>query len=93
MLALKDQWIWDFWIWSDGPPPSPTWPIGFLKADKSLGDEGLRHWNMSHGHATSSDGHHWQRVCNGLVVDLLARAWPCWLQLLGRRWRVCRHGL
>ena len=55
MLALKDQWIWDFWTLRDGP----LWHIWFLKADKSLGDEGLRHWNVTQGHATSSDLKHW----------------------------------
>jgi hypothetical protein len=68
MLALKDQWIWDFWLHRDGP----TWHIWFPKADRSLRDEGLRHWNVSYGHATSTNGHDWERVGNGLILDLQA---------------------
>jgi len=55
MLALSDQWVWDFWLHQDGP----LWHIWFLKANKSLKDEGLRHWNVSYGHATSSDLKNW----------------------------------
>ena len=58
MLALQDQWIWDFWTLKDGP----TWHCWFLKADKSLRDEGLRHWNVSYGHATSTDLVHWEHL-------------------------------
>ena len=56
MLTLDKQWIWDFWTLRDGP----LWHIWFLKADKSLGDEGLRHWNVTQGHATSTDLKNWQ---------------------------------
>ena len=58
MLSLPDQWIWDFWTFRDGP----LWHIWFLKADKSLKDEGLRHWNVSYGHATSTDLTNWQHL-------------------------------
>jgi beta-fructofuranosidase len=55
MLTLQDQWIWDFWTYHE----APTWHIWFLKADKSLADERLRHWNATQGHATSTDLQHW----------------------------------
>jgi beta-fructofuranosidase len=55
MLVLKDQWIWDFWTYQDGP----LWHIWFLKADRTLGDENLRHWNVDYGHATSTDLENW----------------------------------
>ncbi len=55
MLALKDQWIWDFWTLKDGD----QWHCWFLQADKALKDEGLRHWNVSYGHATSTDLTNW----------------------------------
>jgi beta-fructofuranosidase len=58
MLTLQDQWIWDFWTYQDGP----LWHIWFLKADKSLGEEGLRHWNVTQGHATSTDLKNWQHL-------------------------------
>lgn len=58
MLFLQDQWIWDFWLYQDGA----QWHTWFLKADKSLGDESLRHWNVSYGHAVSSDLQNWQHL-------------------------------
>ena len=58
MLALKDKWIWDFWLAQDGP----TWHIFFLQADKALGDPELRHWNVTYGHATSRDLVHWTHL-------------------------------
>lgn len=74
MLALQDQWIWDFWTYRDGPLESPTWHIWFLKADKSLKDEGLRHWNVSHGHATSTDLKSWTH----LGTSFSPSASPAW---------------
>ena len=70
MLTLKDQWIWDFWTYQDGP----LWHLWFLKADKSLGDEGLRHWNVTQGHATSIDLKNWQH----LGTCLSPAASPAW---------------
>ncbi|NOZ33325.1 MAG: levansucrase [Alphaproteobacteria bacterium] len=51
VLALHDQWIWDFWLTRDGG----DWHIHFLKADKSLGDPNLRHRNVTIGHAISQN--------------------------------------
>ena len=62
MLALQDQWIWDFWLFNQGTPDEPFWHAWFLQADKSLGDENLRHWNVSHGHATSRDLKQWTHL-------------------------------
>jgi len=55
MLRLRDKWVWDFWL----HPGSDRWHLWFLQADRALKDEGLRHWNVSHGHATSVDLVHW----------------------------------
>ena len=55
MLALDDHWVWDSWYLHDGH----RWHCWYLKAPKSLGDPELRHWNVSHGHATSDDLVHW----------------------------------
>jgi len=55
MLALKDRWIWDFWLARDGA----RWHVFFLQAPKSIGDPELRHWNVSIGHATSDDLTNW----------------------------------
>ena len=51
VLALKDKWIWDFWL----APSGADWHIYFLQADKSLGDPELRHRNVTQAHAVSRD--------------------------------------
>ena len=58
VLALKDQWIWDSWYAHDGT----RWHGYFLKADKSLGDPELRHFNVSQGHAVSDDLVNWEHL-------------------------------
>lgn len=55
-IALKDKWIWDSWYVRDGE----TWHAYFLQAEKSLGDPDLRHFNVSHGHAVSTDLKTWE---------------------------------
>ena len=55
VLALDKEWIWDSWYIRD----EGTWHAYFLKAPKSLGDPDLRHWNVSQGHATSTDLRSW----------------------------------
>lgn len=55
VIALDNEWIWDSWYFRDGT----TWHAYFLKASKSLGDPELRHWNVSQGHATSTDLKNW----------------------------------
>ena len=58
VLALEHDWIWDSWYHRDGD----TWHAYFLKAPKSLKDPELRHFNVSQGHATSSDLIHWTHL-------------------------------
>ena len=55
-LVLPDKWIWDSWFAHDGD----QWHVFFLQADKSLKDPDLRHWNVTQGHATSTDRVTWQ---------------------------------
>lgn len=55
-IELENKWIWDSWYYREGD----TWHGYFLQADKSLGDPELRHWNVSQGHATSSDLVNWE---------------------------------
>jgi beta-fructofuranosidase len=57
-LALKDKWIWDFWLARNGE----DWHIYFLQADKSLGDPDLRHRNVTQGHAVSKDLTNWTHL-------------------------------
>jgi beta-fructofuranosidase len=56
LLYLRDKWIWDSWYIQD---EEMVWHVFFLQADKTLGDPEQRHWNVSHGHATSRDLSHW----------------------------------
>ena len=58
VIALNDEWIWDSWYLHDGE----TWHAYFLKAPKSLEDPELRHWNVSQGHATSTDLMNWTHL-------------------------------
>ena len=58
VIALENQWIWDSWYAHDGD----KWHGFFLKADKSLGDPHLRHFNVSYGHATSTDLVNWTHL-------------------------------
>jgi beta-fructofuranosidase len=58
VLALDDQWIWDSWYAHDGT----RWHAYFLKADKSLINPDLRHFNVSQGHAVSDDLVNWEHL-------------------------------
>ena len=50
-IAVPGKWLWDSWYAHDGD----RWHGFFLQADSSLGDPDLRHFNVSQGHATSTD--------------------------------------
>ena len=56
MLALEDHWVWDSWYLHDGD----QWHCWYLKAPKSIGDPGLRHWNVTQGHSVSDDLVTWE---------------------------------
>ncbi len=58
VIALEKQWIWDSWYVHDGA----CWHGYFLKADKSLIDPDLRHFNVSQGHAVSDDLTNWTHL-------------------------------
>lgn len=58
MLALDDKWLWDSWYVRDGE----TWHAFYLQAPKAIQDPELRHWNVSYGHATSSDLQNWTHL-------------------------------
>jgi beta-fructofuranosidase len=63
MLKFTDKWVWDFWFAQDGP----YYHIFFLQAPKSLGDEKLRHWHASIGHAVSEDLVNWENLPDALA--------------------------
>jgi beta-fructofuranosidase len=58
VIAIKDKWIWDSWYAKDGD----TYHGFFLQADKSLIDPDLRHFNVSQGHAISTDLTNWTHL-------------------------------
>ncbi len=58
VIALDKQWIWDSWYAHDGN----RWHGFFLKADKSLINPDLRHFNVSQGHAVSDDLVTWEHL-------------------------------
>ena len=58
VIALDDKFIWDSWYVQDGD----LWHGYFLQADRSIGDPELRHWNVSYGHATSTDLVNWTHL-------------------------------
>jgi beta-fructofuranosidase len=51
VIAIDGMWVWDSWYARDGD----TWHAWFLQADRRLGDPDLRHFNVTQGHATSTD--------------------------------------
>ena len=62
-LFFSDKWIWDFWFAKDGS----DYHIFYLQAPRNLGDEQLRHWNSSIGHAVSADLRNWQVLPDALA--------------------------
>jgi len=58
VLALKDHFVWDSWYVLDGE----EYHAFFLKAPRSIGDPDLRHFNVSVGHATSTDLINWNHL-------------------------------
>jgi beta-fructofuranosidase len=58
VLALKDHFVWDSWYFHDGE----KYHGYFLKAPRSIGDPELRHFNVSYGHATSTDLVSWDHL-------------------------------
>ncbi len=54
-LRIADKYIWDFWHVAE----QGRQHLFFLQADKSIGNPDLRHWNVSIGHAVSTDLRNW----------------------------------
>ncbi|TNC46923.1 levansucrase [Rubellimicrobium rubrum] len=58
VIAIDGKWLWDSWYVHDGE----RWHGYFLQADRSLGDPDLRHFNVTQGHATSTDLVDWRHL-------------------------------
>ena len=59
VLALKDKWIWDFWLVDAKDAPDGLWHAYFLQADNTLLNPEMRHRNVTQGHATSKELVNW----------------------------------
>ncbi len=82
-LRLTDRWLWDFWLAVDGP----DYHLFFLQAPRTLADPELRHWNVSIGHAVSTDLRRWE-----VLPDALApAAEPAWDDYTTWTGSVIRH--
>jgi len=62
-LRIDDHWIWDFWLVTDVDDHH----VFYLKAPKAIGDPDERHWNVSIGHAVSTDLRNWTVVKDALA--------------------------
>ena len=62
MLELKDKWVWDFWLCRH----RDAHHMFYLQAPRALGDERLRHFNASLGHAVSEDLKNWRVLPDAL---------------------------
>lgn len=58
VIAIDGKWIWDSWYAKE----ADLWHGFFLQADRSLGDPDLRHFNVSQGHAVSTDLVNWKHL-------------------------------
>jgi beta-fructofuranosidase len=54
-LKLDDKFIWDFWHYAE----AGIQHLFYLQADRAIGNPDLRHWNVSVGHAVSTDLRNW----------------------------------
>jgi len=63
-MALKkpQKWVWDFWF----EKHEDRYHIFYLQADSALKDQLLRHWNVSIGHAVSTDLTNWEYLPDAL---------------------------
>ncbi len=82
-LRLPDKWLWDFWLAQDGP----DYHIFYLQAPRSLGQEKLRHWHVTIGHAVSQDLGHWQ-VLPDTLQPSQSEAWDDYTTWTGS---IIRH--
>ncbi len=82
VLALKDKWIWDFWLVSEKDSDDGLWHIYHLQSPNTLPDPNDRHRNVSQGHATSKNLVNWnhQGTCFG---PSKTRAWDDWTTWTG----------
>jgi beta-fructofuranosidase len=82
VLALKDKWIWDFWLVDRGQSDDGKWHIYFLQADNALPHPDDRHRNVTQGHAVSDDLVNWTHL-GMCFAPAKAPAWDDWTTWTG----------
>lgn len=70
-IKIDGKWLWDSWYVRDGD----VWHGFFLQADRSLGDPDLRHFNVTQGHATSTDLVEWNHLGTTFEPQRNGPAW------------------
>jgi beta-fructofuranosidase len=78
VLALKDKWIWDFWLVKN----EADWHIYFLQADNTLPDPEMRHRNVTQGHAMSQDLVNWTSL-GTCFAPSKTESWDDWTTWTG----------
>ena len=78
VLALKDKWIWDFWL----ARKDDDWHIYFLQADNTLPNSDDRHRNVTQGHAVSKDLKNWNHL-GTCFAPSPTTAWDDWTTWTG----------
>ena len=78
VLALKDKWIWDFWL----AKKDDDWHIYFLQADNTLPHPDDRHRNVTQGHAISKDLKNWTHL-GTCFKPSETKAWDDWTTWTG----------
>ena len=78
VLALKDKWLWDFWLAQNGE----DWHIYFLQADNRLADPEMRHRNVTQGHAVSKNLIDWVQL-GTCFAPSPSPAWDDWTTWTG----------
>lgn len=73
-LRLDDRWLWDFWLAGGDERTSGAYHLFFLQAPRAIGDPDQRHWNVSIGHAVSSDLRRWEPLPD-VLAPAPAGAW------------------
>ncbi|MEX3791266.1 hypothetical protein AB3X86_36170 [Paraburkholderia sp. BR14374] len=69
-FRLEDRWVWDFWFAQE----DRLTHMFFLNAPKAIGDPEQRHWNVSIGHALSTDLVNWTE-CGTALGPTRSPAW------------------
>lgn len=86
-LRLADKWIWDFWFAQDAGKTH----IFYLQASRELPDAEDRHWNVTIGHAVSTDLVNWEILPDALAPTPHDPAKPAWDDYTTWTGSIIRH--